>query len=285
MTQPKVYIYWDNSNIFISAKTVCVERGELTPNDIRLNFENLYRLAHAYRPVAKAIAVGSIPPEHQKLWENFKKSGVEIELHERGQYTGKEQGLDACLQVHMLRDLDDNKDIPQIAVLLTGDGAGYKEGVGFHADLERMQKSGWGIEVIAWDRSCRGDLKIWAKTFGCYIKLEDYYDSVTYIKDVRTASQLNLTHRPKSNPKKVLVAESGKKPDAAQITQVAPIKTKDGEEKIQREPNDVNKDPDDELRELRRMEHERNRARNLLDPKHLRKRLRQAKKRAREKKR
>jgi len=33
---------------------------------------------------------------------------------------------------------------PQVAVLLTGNGARYEEGAGFYADLERMAKAGWG---------------------------------------------------------------------------------------------------------------------------------------------
>ena len=27
---------------------------------------------------------------------------------------------------------------------MTGDGAGYDDGVGFHADMERMYAAGWG---------------------------------------------------------------------------------------------------------------------------------------------
>ena len=43
--------------------------------------------------------------------------------------SGKEQGLDQCLQVHMLRAIHDCPT-PQVAVLMTGDGAGYDDGVG-----------------------------------------------------------------------------------------------------------------------------------------------------------
>jgi hypothetical protein len=46
----------------------------------------------------------------------------------------------------MLRALADASD-PQIAVLLTGDGQGFEEGAGFHADLERMYQKGWGRGV------------------------------------------------------------------------------------------------------------------------------------------
>jgi hypothetical protein len=82
------------------------------------------------------------------------KTGIVPELYERGGLSGGEQGLDQCLQVHMLRAISDNAD-PHVAVLLTGDGAGYDDGVGFHADTERMHAAGWAIEVLSWEHSCR----------------------------------------------------------------------------------------------------------------------------------
>ena len=50
---------------------------------------------------------------------------------------GREQGVDQTLQTAMLRDAFDHNGSPGIAVLLTGDGSGFVDGVGFHADLER----------------------------------------------------------------------------------------------------------------------------------------------------
>jgi hypothetical protein len=82
-----------------------------------------------------------------------------------------------------------------VAVLLTGDGAGYDDGVGYHADLERLERAGWGIEVISWDNACAGKLKEWAGSVGVYVKLEDYYDSVTFIEGGRTARPLSLMSR------------------------------------------------------------------------------------------
>jgi hypothetical protein len=92
-------------------------------------------------------------------------------------------------------------DPPQVAVLLTGDGAGYEAGAGFHADLERLQKRGWGIEVVSWDLACRGDLKRWAATAGAYVKLEDFYESVTFVQDGRTSTPPNLTRRACATPR------------------------------------------------------------------------------------
>jgi len=95
----------------------------------------------------------------------------------------------------MLRALADF-DAPSIAVLLTGDGAGYDDGAGFHADLERMERRGWGIEVLSWDSACNKKLKAWSKSAGVYIPLDDYYDSVTFIEKGRRSKAMSLTGRP-----------------------------------------------------------------------------------------
>jgi hypothetical protein len=192
-----VYLFVDNSNIFISAKAVAETReGRAARDSVRLQFENLLLLAHAGRDLAKAFVVGSIPPEQRTVWDRMTAAtGIVPELYERGSLSGGEQGLDQCLQVHMLRALSDNPD-PQISVLLTGDGAGYDDGVGFHADMARLHAAGWGIEVLSWGRSCRRTLREWATANGCFVSLDEYYESVTFLEGGRRSIGLDLSTRP-----------------------------------------------------------------------------------------
>ena len=90
---------------------------------------------------------------------------------------------------------------PEIAVLLTGDGAGYLRGTGFWADLERMADAGWGIEVLSWDIACAKGLKDWASRSGVYVPLEDHYDSVTFTEGLRKAKKVSLKHRRTAAPR------------------------------------------------------------------------------------
>lgn len=200
MASPRVYLFVDNSNIFIAAKSVAETReGRAARDAVRLHFENLLELAYAGREIAKAYVVGSIPPEQRAVWDRLTAAtGITPELYERGGLSGGEQGLDQCLQVHMLRSVGDNTD-PQIAVLLTGDGAGYDDGVGFHADMARMHTVGWGIEVLSWEVSCRRSLREWATAKGCFIPLDDYYESVTFLEGGRRAVPPDLSTRPKAD--------------------------------------------------------------------------------------
>lgn len=200
MSEPQVYLFVDNSNIFISSKGVADRReGRFARDAVRLEFERLIQLSLAGRTLAQAFVVGSIPPEHRAVWDRLaEKTGIKPELYERGGLSGGEQGLDQCLQVHMLRALHDN-DHPQIAVLLTGDGAGYDDGVGFHADIARLHAAGWGIEVLSWEQSCRKSLRTWATTNGCFVSLDEHYESITFLEGTRRPASLNLTKRPRAS--------------------------------------------------------------------------------------
>ena len=196
-----VLIFWDNSNIYIPAKYVANrQEGASAEFDIRIHFDNLFTLARAGRNVLRGVCVGSVPPELEHVWNRLRETGITVELYERGEATGTEQGVDQCLQVYMLRALADFQT-PAVAVLLTGDGAGYESGAGFHADLERLHKHGWGIEVLSWDIACNKRLKAWAQSAGVYVSLEAYYNSVTFRERLRRAQPLSLTHRPRATPR------------------------------------------------------------------------------------
>lgn len=202
----RVFIYWDDSNIYISAKEIAAEReGEGARARVRIHFRNLLRLAHADRPIQRAVAVGSIPPELRHVWNRMENEGVEVQLLERGAQHGREQGVDQALQMSMLRDMADHNGDPGIVVLLTGDGKGFADGVGFHADLERMHRKKWRIEVLSWMHSCNRRMKEWAEQSGKFIALDDFYDSITFLEspqpgrpvaDPRDAVQVDLSRRP-----------------------------------------------------------------------------------------
>lgn len=196
-----VCLFWDNSNIYLSAKRhAALVEGALAKNHLRIQFENLYRVATVGRRVTKAYCVGSVPPELDEVWKRMRAdTGIAPELYERGAQSRKEQGIDQCLQVWMLRALSDIAP-PQVAVLLTGDGAGYTDGAGFHADLERMHQRGWGIEVVSWKLACAAKLKTWAETVGVYVALEDHYQSVTFVEGGRQSQAPNLKTRATAKP-------------------------------------------------------------------------------------
>lgn len=187
-----VFIYWDNSNIFHEAQRLAELRheGVNARYRVRINFDNILRLAHADRPLEKAIAAGSVPPEMRQLWNRMESNGVEVRLFDRGETGRGEQDVpDRVLQLRMLEDALDYNGDPGIAVLLTGDGAGYSEGAGFHSTLERMHKRGWRVEILSWAHSCNQRMRRWAEENGLFIALDDYYESLTFMEPSRPGAE------------------------------------------------------------------------------------------------
>ena len=203
-----VFIYWDNSNIFHEAQRLAEERDE-GPNAryrVRIDFDHMLRLAHADRPLMKAIAAGSVPPEMRQLWNRMENNGVEVHLFDRGAPDRGEQEMpDRVLQLRMLEDALDYNGDPGIVVMLTGDGAGYLEGAGFHSTLERMQRRGWRVEILSWAHSCNQRMRKWAEENGVFVALDDFYEAITFMEpsrpgfelaSARDTAELDLSRRP-----------------------------------------------------------------------------------------
>ncbi len=188
-----VFIYWDNSYISYEAQRLAEERRE-GPNAryrVRINFDNILRLAHADRPLKKALAAGSVPPEMRQLWNRMESKGVEVQLFDRGDSARGEQEMpDRVLQLRMLEDALDYNGDPGIVVLLTGDGAGYLEGAGFHSTLERMHKRGWRVEILSWAHSCNQRMRKWARENGVFVALDDFYEAITFMEPSRPGAEL-----------------------------------------------------------------------------------------------
>ena len=189
----KVFIYWDNSNIFHEAQRYAEQKqeGAEARYRVRINFDNLLRLAHAGRPIEKALAVGSIPPEVRQLWNRIENSGVKVRLFDRGLLASSEQDVpDRLLQLQMLEDALDYNGNPGVVVLLTGDGAGYQEGAGLYTTLQRMHTRKWRIEVISWKHSCNKRMREWAEANGLFVALDDFYSAITFMEPSRAGHEM-----------------------------------------------------------------------------------------------
>ena len=73
---------------------------------------------------------------------------------------------------------------PGTVVFLTGDGAGWRYRKRFLPTLQSMKKHHWKIEMISWEMSCNQWLKEWVLQNGLFVRLDDFYKSITYIRKV-----------------------------------------------------------------------------------------------------
>ncbi|MDA7968673.1 MAG: hypothetical protein MPK31_07105 [Gammaproteobacteria bacterium] len=203
----KVFIYWDNPNIFNAARQLAEEReqGPDARRRLRINFENLYHLARNNREVARARAAGLMPPEARRFWSRLEGQGVQVDLIERGtRGISEHENPGLIMQQYMLEDALDFNGDPGIAVMLTGESAGCYSGAGYHRALARMRQNNWRIEVLSWERACDRPLKEWAEQNGVFIPLDDYYEAITYLEpsdpgpvmtDPRQSAELDLSLR------------------------------------------------------------------------------------------
>lgn len=185
-----MYLFWDNSNIHYSGLDTVfpmIEPGKKREL-YRTYFKNLFELVRDGRTIKAAYAAGSVPPPSDDLWVYLENLGIDMTLLDKTA-DGKEQdSVDMSLQTNMFRVALDNE--PGTMVLLTGDGSGGTLGKGFLADLRRIHKLGWNIEVYAWESTCNRYLKEFAEENGKFVALESYYYSITFLKGERVVRPL-----------------------------------------------------------------------------------------------
>ena len=180
-----VFIYWDNSNIFYAAQWLANEREQVSDASyrIRISLPKLYRLAHADRPVTGSIVAGMVQPGEKPLQDKFRELCRKVVLIEQADSSQGEQEVpDLILQFEMMRDWMERRRTPATAVLLTGDGAGYSTGVGFHKMLELLHEYHWKVEVLSWNHTCNNHMREWVKQNGVFVALDDFYEAITYLK-------------------------------------------------------------------------------------------------------
>jgi hypothetical protein len=125
-----VHIICENSDIFLSRCSYC-EKVERQRSEFPFSFEHLINLAADRRAVEQVFCVGSVPPPTNSVWGHIERiTGKMPELYERGAASRKEQAIDQALQVRMLRLGYDFKP-PETTILLSGDGKGEEDGIGF----------------------------------------------------------------------------------------------------------------------------------------------------------
>ena len=179
-----VFFYVDNSNVFHEGQRFAEARKGEDRIKFRLYFKNLMKLAAGGRTVKEVVWGGSIPPGNDDLWSYLEGLGVKPDLIPRSN-SGENETVDHLLQLRMYRNARKYKNSPGTIVLGTGDGKGYFKEEGFLYDLEGFLESGWKIEVLSWEHSCHKELRKFAEVNGRFVKLDDYYEKISFVKDGR----------------------------------------------------------------------------------------------------
>ena len=199
-----VFIFVDNSNIFISAQFRDKEEGGDRDLAVRLSVPSLCDVARLGRQPKTQFVAGShsrpAPPSWQASYEN---EGFKVYVEQR-RPRGNEQGVDDALHAQAMDAL--GKDfgagrLSQTLILMTGDGNDNHERVSFPSVVVQAMKvnadrgeSGrdplWKVEIVCWERALSGRLRDLRDQYPEFISirfLDMYRDYVTF-RDRRQVS-------------------------------------------------------------------------------------------------
>jgi hypothetical protein len=178
-----LYVYVDNSNIWIEGQRVQAVRTGAAP-DIRTalsqritapwtyDFGRLYDLlCPPGEYIGRSILFGSRPPENDSIWQKVRDADFEVETFDRSTFTNKEKQVDIALSTRMMEDSFTYMKAANgdIAVLAAGDGD-------FLPTIRSLQSRGIGVRVVSWSHAVSHQLRDAADEF---IKLDPYFDHLT----------------------------------------------------------------------------------------------------------
>ncbi|MES2628511.1 MAG: hypothetical protein V4616_06030 [Bacteroidota bacterium] len=186
-----VCIYVDNSNIYIGGQEAAKNRQE-DSMQFRINFSHfLYLVTGGDLEFEELVWAGSGPHDIEDIFESMTKRGIDLHIIPRSE-TGEHETVDEAIQLCMYRHHRKYRNSPGTIVLCTGDGKGYHEEKGFLYDVTGFIEDGWDLALYSWDANCHHQLKDFAIKHGHYVKLEDHYESITFIKSGRNAKPVEL---------------------------------------------------------------------------------------------
>lgn len=205
-----VFLYWDHSGLVSGAERLAeaFPDGPNARRRVRLHLENLVRLAHAGRPLAAACEAGPAPPEMRPLWNRLENAGAEAALFDGlAAPRLRSESPVRSLQIRMLETALDLGDDPGVAVVLTGESAGWTAQREPSRTFERLRRRGWRVELVSWVSADDDRLRTWTEENGVFVPLDDFYSSVTFtvpsrpgqeIARPRYAAALDLSGRPRA---------------------------------------------------------------------------------------
>jgi hypothetical protein len=193
MRKRPVCIYVDNSNIYIGGKEVAKHKKE-DSSLFRLDFTNFLNLVtEGNKEFDEFVWAGSSLHEMEDVFKGIRNKGIDLHLIPRSE-SGENETVDEAIQLAMYRHHRKYRSTPGTIILCTGDGKGFHDEKGFLFDVTGFTEDGWKLILYSWDAVCHHGLKQFAKQHGHYLPLEEYYDSVTFIKDKRHAKALTLNN-------------------------------------------------------------------------------------------
>ena len=166
-----VFVYMDDSNLWIEAKKQLGSRGKEDPG-IRIDVGNILHVLAKGRNVVSAKLYGSEPPPVDTFWAKAEERGWKVFVNERSKFTGKEKRVDTKLVAHATKDACEYYP-PRTMIFISGD-ADIIEAIKI-----ALEKS-WNVEVYMWQRATSNEFR---KLKGCQVECLDKYAEKIIFRD------------------------------------------------------------------------------------------------------
>ena len=150
---PKVWIYVDDSNLWISGKKAYAEAHKLsTSEDPRARFDigQLNEVVAEGREVGGRTLYGSKPPPVDTVWAKVEEQGWNVDIKKKSYHTGKEKQVDSQL-ITDVASVVNRKKIGTV-IIVAGD-------VDYKPPIEEALVRGWNVEVWSWEKALSADIR------------------------------------------------------------------------------------------------------------------------------
>jgi len=151
-----VYLYIDNSNLFIETQKFAAQKNELNlsqDKSCRVNVEKLLEKLLNGREFVQGTAYvssyedSSLPYKPMdNVWKIYKDRGLEVKEFDRSTWTGKEKKVDTTIVADAVEQIVLNQHEPHCIILVTGD-----------SDMipvkEKAKKYGHVLEIWAYEKA------------------------------------------------------------------------------------------------------------------------------------
>ena len=178
-TDEHVFIYVDDSNMWIEAKKLAAFKSKLKCVEdprLRLDIGKVTDVVAMGRDVAWGTLYGSEPPPIDTVWQKIRDRGWKVITTKRNPFTKKEKQVDHQVVADITALVSDRSVAKGKVVMMSGD-----------ADMipavKESLKMKWSIEIWMWESSISNSLKKMAEENSQLInisKLDSKLEAVTF---------------------------------------------------------------------------------------------------------
>jgi len=140
-TADSVYLFIDNSNVYIQGKKVTARREDVNEHLVQIDYGKLVETAQDGRRMgAVPVVVGSIPPPKDTIWAKLRNLGYSVTVFERN-FLNREKEVDSEVSLRISDTI--HSYVPGTVVLIAGDGD-------YGPIFRRVLDKNWRIEIWFW---------------------------------------------------------------------------------------------------------------------------------------